>query len=305
MKIGLVTCSELSDLIPGDQLLQKELVARGHDTRAVVWDAKQNWEQFDRLIIRNTWDYSSRIEEFLRWIDHVDRLEIPLFNPPSMIRWNSSKRYLRELEEKGVAIPETEWIPSGVVMNLKSILEDRKWKEAVVKPLISASARDTFRFTKENTEEINKQISKLRRTGVTSVKHKYDDHTAHKEVRPERDWMVQEFLPEIIEQGEHSLVFFSGNYSHTVVKTAKAGDYRIQERHGGTYKQIEPSPDLITQARNVLSKIPFDTSPLYARVDGIIRKDKLILTELEILEPDLYFATCPEAVKKLVDGMEK
>ncbi|MBU1637396.1 hypothetical protein KKC97_06995 [bacterium] len=304
MKIGLVTCSDLPALIPGDQLLQKELLARGHNAQAVVWDSEVEWETFDYLIIRNPWDYSWRITEFLRWVTHIERLEIPLHNPPAMIRWNSSKGYLRELQAAGIAIPETEWIPSGVVLNLKKILEERKWQEAIVKPLISASARDTFRFTINEADELSAEIAKLRKTGVMLAKHSYDLHTAHREARPERDWMVQEFLPEILESGEFSFVFFNGNYSHTINKTPKAGDYRIQQRHGGTYRAAAPDQNLISQARTVLSKIPFDTSPLYARVDGIIRNNQLILTELELLEPDLYFATCPEAVKRMVEGIE-
>lgn len=304
MKIGLVTCSDLPDLIPGDQLLQQALLARGHDAQPVIWDGEHNWESFDRLIIRNTWDYSWRITEFLRWVTHIERLEIPLFNPPAMIRWNSSKGYLRELAERGIAIPETAWIPSGVVLNLRKVLEDCGWAEAVVKPLISASARETYRFTLSEADQLSDEIAKLRKSGTTTSKHGYNRHPIYRDARPERDWMVQEFLPEIVAAGEISIIFFNGEYSHAVNKTPQPGDYRIQQRHGGSYRAVTPALELISQARTVLSQIPFDKLPLYARVDGIIRNQQLILTELEILEPDLYFATCPEAVKRFVDIFE-
>jgi glutathione synthase/RimK-type ligase-like ATP-grasp enzyme len=282
MRIGLATCREHAQLIPGDQLLLQELKARGHDVKPVIWDADEDIKQFDCLIIRNTWDYSWRIIEFLKWINHVAASGVKLFNPPEIIRWNSSKLYLRELESKGVTIPETEWIPAGVKLNLTSILKSHRWTRGVVKPVISASARSTYLFDESQAAEIEKKLVKE----ITC------------------DLMVQEFLPEIRNPGEYSLIFFNGNYSHSILKTPATNDFRVQKRHGGSYQLIHPKSDIIDQAAFILSRIPFSTPPLYARVDAVLRDNHLILCELELLEPELFFEYDPPAVLRIADSIE-
>jgi glutathione synthase/RimK-type ligase-like ATP-grasp enzyme len=281
MKVGFATCREHAQLIPGDQLLLQELITRGHEARPVIWDADEDIKQFDCLLIRSTWDYSWRMIEFLKWIDLVAESVVKLFNPPQIIRWSSNKLYLRELESNGVTIPETEWIPAGVALNLTSILTAHKWTRAVVKPVISAGGRATYLFDEAQAFEIEKKLRKE----ITC------------------DLIVQEFLPEIQDPGEYSLIFFNGNYSHAILKTPAKQEFRVQSRHGGSYQLVHPSINIIRQAALVLSRIPFSSLPLYARVDFVLRDGRLILCELELLEPDLYLEYDPSSAARMADTL--
>jgi glutathione synthase/RimK-type ligase-like ATP-grasp enzyme len=109
--------------------------------------------------------------------------------------------------------------------------------------------------------------------------------------------MLQPYLPEVEADGEWSLLYFDGEFSHAVRKRPKAGDFRVQEKHGGGHERAEPGPELVAQGRTVLAALPglgFDTC-LYARVDGVVSGGRLLLMELEVLEPQLFLAGAPHA----------
>ncbi len=112
--------------------------------------------------------------------------------------------------------------------------------------------------------------------------------------------MIQEYMPEI-ENGEWSLVFFGGEFSHAAVKRAKPGDFRVQDEHGGSWSHEQPGDDLKRQAKRVLETV--DEKLLYARVDGVVRDGRFILMELEVIEPMLYFGENDRAAEMFAEKL--
>src|SRR5689334_6243607 len=108
LTIGIATCAKVPDLTPDDRLLVDELLRRGIDARAVVWDDPAvAWATFDGVVIRSCWDYQLRTEAFLAWLAALEEAGVPLWNPAGLVRWNHHKRYLQDLERSGVAIVPT------------------------------------------------------------------------------------------------------------------------------------------------------------------------------------------------------
>lgn len=232
MLSALVTWRGLPELAPDDRLLRDALLRRGVDARAVVWDDPHaDWRSFDAIVVRSTWDYHKRVEEFRAWIDAMEGL--PLWNPPAVLRWNIHKSYLLDLQARGVNI-----VPTLLV------------RDFVVKPAVSATAYRTERHT--------------------------TDH----------DVLVQPFVPEIAEDGELSFVFLGRQFSHAVRKRPGNGDFRVQTEFGGSVEPFAPSADLIAQAERIAATLGDEW--LYARVDCVVRDERLMLMELEATEPSLF-----------------
>ena len=276
--IGLATDSTLPDLSGGEQLLFQELSTRTA-CKIVIWDDPQEtWRGCSQIIIRTTWDYSYHLPRFLNWIDQVERAGIRLHNSADILRWNCDKKYMLDLAERGVAIPETKWIPRGTLT--PDLLASLVSEPSVIKPTVSGGAKDTYRVSPENAHEVAEQL---------------------KEVALVKDLMLQSFIPEIVNPGEYALIYFRNEFSHAVLKTPAPGDYRVQARFGGQTIAAEVAKSVIEQGRNILAQIPFDDAPLYARVDGILRKDQFILMELELIEPYLFLEMGDGAERKLAD----
>jgi len=263
--IGLATCRDLPELTGGEQLHFQELSKRT-ECSIVVWnDPQESWRKCSQIIVRCTWDYSSNVLEFLKWIDRVEAAGIRLHNPPNILRWNSDKLYLRDLVARGVLIPETVWIPRGKLT--EELLAESVHGPSVLKPTVSAGAYDTHRVSPENVGNVFELL---------------------REVNLHKGLMLQPFIEEVVSPGEYSLMYFANEYSHAVLKTPRPGDFRVQPRYGGEQVTATVAPEIVTQARGVLEKIPFAEKPLYARVDGVIREGQFVLMELELIEPYLF-----------------
>jgi len=266
-KIGLATCSKLPQLTDDDRLLLNSLGQAGVSAQPVVWDDREaNWQEFSCVVIRSCWDYHNRLDEFLDWVDLLEKQNIPLLNPPDIIRWNCNKRYLLDLEAKDILIVPTIFLQSNSTENIKQLLKDHDWQRAVIKPTVSATAHQTWLTCFDSPDSDQTKLEKM----LTEL--------------PEV--MIQEFLNVIRIGGEWSFIFFDGRFSHAVVKKPQAGDFRVQDDFGGTAFRQEPGQHLIKQAEAILQAI--DVVPLYARVDGIETDGKLILMELELIEPALF-----------------
>src|SRR6266404_3344198 len=145
-RIALATYAKQPSLNEDDLLLVPAL--REFDVTAVpaVWDSPEVcWEEFQGVVVRSCWDYHHRLEEFLAWVTRLERAEVPLWNSPALLRWNSHKGYLRDLAARGVPIVPTRWLGRGRQVGLAQLLRDERWGDAVVKPAVSASATDTWR----------------------------------------------------------------------------------------------------------------------------------------------------------------
>lgn len=291
--IALVTYTAAPQLTPDDRLLRTALEAAGAEVRPVVWDSGISWQEFDLVVIRSTWDYFLRPDEFALWIERLEDAGVDVLNPLPMLRWNGDKRYLLELEQQGVRIVPTEFIPADAeaVAPLRSILASRGWPEAVVKPAISGGAHQTWRTSLASADD--DRFQQLARTAAGGV-------------------LVQPFVPEVISDGELSLVFLDGVFSHAAVKRARAGDFRVQQEHGGLYAPAEPSGAVIDQAAQVIAAAATLTGVAprnlaYARVDGVVRRtgnsEDFILMELECIEPNLFFLQHPPAADRLARSL--
>ena len=265
-RIALATYSKLPTLNDDDRLLIPALAALGVTAVPAVWDSGQVcWDEFQGVLIRSSWDYHLRPLEFLDWIARLERGGVRVWNPGALLRWNHHKRYLRDLAARGVATVPTRWLARGEPADLQALLADVGWREAVIKPAVSASAFGTWRSSTETASRDQSRLEELLSTG---------------------DVMVQPLLSEVGDGGEWSLVFLGGSFSHAVLKRPAAGDYRVQWEFGGSAVAAAPARRLIADAERVLAAAPGDA--LYARVDGVEREGRLVLMELELIEPHLF-----------------
>jgi len=295
--IALATSADYAALHPDDVPLRDALAARGVRAVAAVWsDPAVDWRATDAALVRTCWDYHYRLGEFHGWLDALEARGVAVWNPVPVLRWNLDKRYLRDLAARGVPIVPTWWVEAGAEVALARGLEERGWTDAIVKPAVSASAHETYR------------ASALQLAEDRALARRLEVLTAQGAV------LVQPFLPEVLE-GEWSLLFFDGVYSHAVLKRPRPGDFRVQTEHGGSASPEEPGPALIMGALEVVRAAvghlatsgalgaAEDAMPLYARVDGAVLDGVFTLMELEILEPQLFLRTAHGAAERFAEAI--
>ena len=282
VSVALVTCAALPDLSDDDRLLATALERRGARVVPTVWsDVRVDWASFDAIVVRSCWDYFLRTDEFFAWLSRLETEARCVLNDLPLLRWNSRKTYLRDLEARGITIVPTRWLARGTPPSLAAIRRETGWSELVVKPVISASAHDTWRSSPGNESQDDARLGAM---------------TSRVEV------LVQPLLEEVVTGGEWSIAFFDGEYSHAVLKHPRAGEFRVQSEHGGTVTVIEPPPRVIAQASLALRCAPAGERALYARVDGCIVGDAFVLMELELIEPALFLGTSARAAERLADA---
>ena len=228
-------------------------------------DPSVEWGAYAVVVVRSTWDYPLRRDEFLAWADAVAAVT-HIANPPDVLRWNTDKRYLRELEAAGTPVVPTTWIEPGDAVALP------EHGAFVVKPAVSAGARDTARH------ETADAAAREHVDGLIAVG---------------RTVMIQPYLAAIDDVGETALVFAAGEYSHSIRKAAILGaDVEFVD---GLYAEerisaCEPSRDERNVAEQVLDRVLGGRHRLlYARVDVVPAEDgRPMLLELEVTEPSLF-----------------
>ena len=279
---AILTMDCLDDFEAYDNLLDAPFASQGWQTQLVSWrDKKVDWQSFDAVIIRSTWDYQDDANDFLAVLAKIEASSAILDNSLAIVRWNIDKVYLQSLAENNVHIVPTLWAKNFAGDNLQEYFEHFHCQQLVIKPRISANADNTF-WLQKNTDD--KTLSQL-----TSV-------------FGESDFMVQPFMESIIKEGEYSLFYFNGKYSHAILKTPKADDFRVQEEHGGRLTLVTPEAHLLTQAQQALTAIDsaIKETPLYARVDFVRDGEQFALMEAELIEPSLYFNMDNESPARFV-----
>jgi hypothetical protein len=278
---------DLSGFVSYDMLAHAPLARRGWSVDEVPWRREGTaWGDYDVVVIRTTWDYQNHADEFLRTLDSIaaaTRLE----NDVHTVRWNLRKRYLRELAARGARVVPTIWLDSPGEDELRAALATFDTAEIVVKPEVGANADDAVR---------------LRADADPAA------FAAAVRVFRDRACLAQPFIPAILSEGEFSLIFFDGRYSHAILKTPKPADFRVQEEHGGIIRSAEPEPALLAEAHAVLDAARAAIgsaaigsaadaaggqrrAPLYARADLVrMPDDGFALMELELIEPSLYLS---------------
>ncbi|HEY2511588.1 MAG TPA: hypothetical protein VGI39_12055 [Polyangiaceae bacterium] len=280
-RLAFATCDALRGLYDEEQAFLPMLRARGVRAEAAVWDDPAvSWASFDAVVMRSTWDYFRKHDAFLAWLGRVEKAT-RLWNPPSLVRWNLDKRYLRELAARGVTVVPTVFCDPGKPANLERILAEEGWDRAVLKPAVSGGGYRTHRVSRVEAAAHQGELDDVLLTGAA---------------------LVQPFLPEIQAEGEWSLLYFGGRFSHAVLKVPTGGDYRIQLEFGGTFTRVEPSPAMFAQVEKVLAALP--EAPAYARIDGVRRGDTFLLMEAELIEPYLYTPAAPESAEAYVHCIE-
>lgn len=280
-RLAVATCRAWPGLLGDDAPLVAALAERGVEVEGVIWDEPHDWALHDAVLLRSVWDYFERPRAFGAWLGALEQAAVPCWNPPSLVRWNADKHYLLELAGRGVSQPPLLVVEAGTpVKEALARVRATGWADLVLKPAISGGAWRTRRVSREALHEAAAHVA---------------------EVLGESALLAQPFLPEILEAGELSFVFIEGVFSHAVRKRAKPGDYRVQWTHGGTHAAIDAAPALVEQARRALLAAP--EPGLYARVDGIVRDGRLLLMELEQIEPYLFFREAPASAGRMADAI--
>jgi hypothetical protein len=286
--VALVTCAEFPALDSETNLLIEPLAALGITAAPAIWDDPNvDWSAFDLAVVRCCWDYHQRRGEFLAWADRVPRLA----NPADILGWNTDKRYLEELAGCGLPIVPTVWLQP-----------DQQWTapeqgEWVIKPSVSLASLDTGRYRMDDHEErrlASDQIRRLQHAGRTV--------------------MVQPYLAGVDTEGETSLVYFNGEFSHAlrrgpILDGPDTGiDRRFQDDWEAELKCRQPDISQLALAERALAAVPRskgfevidaktqksrgrskETNLLYARVDLLPEPDGApVLIELELTEPALF-----------------
>ena len=286
-RLGIVTGSA-PELTEDGRALADALRDSGNTVEPVVWDdpgAGADPSALDGLVIRSCWDYHERPAAFREWLAAAERTST-VFNDPELVRWNVHKFYLRELREAGVDVLPTAFLESGGDAALGVVLEERGWTDAVVKPAVGTSSRGVWRCSgPPGPDERERFDAALGRT----------------------DLLVQAFAPEV-HDGELSMVFLGGTFSHANRSVPADDDFRNHPDYGNSLEPAAPARDVVAQSRAALTAAAeaTDRRPdeiTYARVDGIVRGGSFRLMELELVEPYLDLARHGGAAEQLAEAV--
>lgn len=285
MRIALATCERPPAPDVDAELLTPLLAERGAEVETPPWsDPGVDWGSFDLVKINSTWDYHERADRFREWLRGTCALT-KLHNPTELVEWNMDKRYLRELEAKGLPVVPTIWVEPGkgrsgekrrdLGMEAEGEAVARGWGRAVVKPAVDLGAM---------------RLARVPATGIAAALAKLGEPA-----------LVQPFLPSLEAEGELSIIFLGGEVAHSVRKRPADGDFRVQENYGALHEPVVPPPEGLELARSVLATL--NEPPLYGRVDMVRDLDEqLCVIELELIEPSLYLdKAAPEVAEWLAD----
>ena len=235
---------------------------------------------FDAVVLRSNWDYHFEPEVFLGWLDRLERAGARIFNPPALVRWNVSKRYLIALHAAGVPTVATAVLEDESRAGLEAMMRGHGWPAAVLKPEIGASAHDTRLVTGGTVGEAAAAIA------AGTIR---------------RPVLVQPFVEEVRTRGEWSVIFIDGALTHSVLKRPAAGDFRVQAHLGGTTRAEPAPPGVADAARAALRPLP--AAPLYARIDGVETDARFLIMEVEVNEPGLFFTHAPAAASTFAEAI--
>lgn len=269
--------------IDEDNFVTKALQAQGLRVKRLPWsDPTFDWSTTKLALIRSTWDYFHRFDEFSKWLTEITQKTI-LVNSQQLVNWNIDKHYLLDLKQAGINIPPTQIIEAKTKTTLQDTFDQCGWPEAILKPCIAGTARHTYRINKDNLGEFE---------------------ITFQELISNESMMLQEFQHYIQSKGELSLMVFNGTYTHAVLKQAKPGDFRVQDSFGGSARIYTPSPEAIAFAEHVMNQCP--EVPMYGRVDVMLdNNNQKCVAEVEIIEPELWFRFNPQAADLLAESITR
>jgi glutathione synthase/RimK-type ligase-like ATP-grasp enzyme len=278
-RVALVGSGQGLGIDPDLPIASAALREAGLAVELARWDdAGVDWASFDLVVVRSCWDYAWRLEEFLAWAETVPRLR----NRVEVLRWNTDKVYLRDLERAGLPVVPTVWDPAGA----GELPDAAEW---VVKPSVSAGSRDTARW--DTAAAVLEHVAELTGAGRTA--------------------MVQPYLASVDALGETAMLFIGGQFSHAVRKgpLLAAGEGVRQDRNSrGDLRPVVPTAAQLEVAEAVLDAVPalvgVGDSPLYARIDLVEDTDgRPVVLELELTEPSLFLPQAPAAAVTFAEAV--
>lgn len=288
LRVALATCRELPEPDPDQGLLLEALSAAGLTADMLPWDDGRATaapfrtlgpDEYDLCVIRSTWNYHLDPARFSAWLDQVAAVTT-LLNPRSVVHWNLHKRYLAELAGHDVPVIPTAWNNRGRPESVQAILAAHNWSDVVIKPAISAGSYRTRRFRSSDLRDAQRFLESLARDG---------------------DVMIQKYLPAIESGAERSLIWIDGALTHAVHKAPRFcdGDEQVSVAEPPTERERR-------FCTRVLALVPGGDDLLYARLD-LIPDDAgtPCLSELELIEPSLFFQQYPPALARFVRAIRR
>lgn len=280
-RVAFLTLHDPADFVIDDELAVLPLARRGIRVETLPWDKPGvDWRQYALVVIRSTWDYHHHAERFLAVLETIESLGVRLVNGSDIVRWNLRKSYLRDLASKGIETVPTFWREGLAPGELVPLFEELRSTDAVIKPVLSGTAQGAWRLDAERARTLAPEIE------------------AYFAGRP---LMMQPFERGIVEEGEFSLMYFNGAYSHGILKVPRHGDFRVQEEYGSQILPIVPEPELLAAGNAAIAAV--GQKLLYARADFVRSGDAFRLMELELVEPGLYLRTDAGAPDRFADAI--
>lgn len=279
--LALITWSGLPQGAESERLILPHLAEAGIETEIVDWRSSCcDFRKFDLIVLRSCWDYHLRAAEFIGWLQRVAHTT-PVLNTIDTVLWNHNKFYLREVEALGIEIAPTVFVSGRDSIEPNVWRKIKSWPKPVVKPAVSASAHKTWLFDSVTVPDEDELKSKMEGEA----------------------FLIQQFIPEIERQGEISFIYIDGVYSHAVLKRPAAGDFRVQKEHGGSAELFHPDLALMDQADEIAAMVPQVRDSLYCRIDAVARDGKLVLMELELIEPELFLGLAEGAAERFAKAI--
>ena len=273
----------IQNILLEQELLKSAFEGQGLKVDITYWDnPSYEWHQTKSVLFRTVWDYFERFDEFWEWLEQV-KTKTRLINSYELIKWNIDKHYLKDMSSWGIETVPTYFADKGCNMKLHEIAKRNQWKDLVIKPAISASAFKTYKIL-ANEIQVNEKL--------------------FNSLVQERNMLVQPYFETITQLGEASLMVFDGKFTHAILKKAQPGDFRVQDDFGGTVHNYIPTKAEINFAEKVFETCK--TKPVYGRVDIVWDNDKnFYLSELEILEPELWIRNYPKCAERIAEAVDK
>ena len=254
--IYFLTCAKLPNLPPQEINAINLLNENKFETQIVNWDEwnTDSLTENDLVFLRSTWNYDQKPQEFLSFLNTLKNSKATVVNSVETMLWNMNKQYMFEFQTKNILV-----IPTFHPFEKTELVNQfPETTQIIAKPIFSAGARGLLKLTKE--EWLSNNLAEI--------------------------YICQPFVESVPKSGEWSLIYFDGVYSHSVLKKAKPGDFRVQSDHGGTVEYVDVPEDWKIQGQDYLKACP--SKPFFARVDLVLWNEQPTLIELEVIEPELF-----------------
>jgi len=285
--LSIFTTAEFDSPHSDDLLLLRDLKEEGLRADLKNWEAwKSTNNDSHGYIVRTTWGYYREIKKFREFLSELSSAGSCVWNPVELMRWNLNKRYLLELAKSGIPVVPTKLIAPGENLRFLEISQEFETESLVIKPAIGAGGHNTYRIELgDNLYSFEKEIAELRK----------------------KELLVQKFVSGVSQEGEYSLIYIDGSFTHCVLKTAASSEFRVQAEHGGTETKVPTPSGALQVADRVMRCLESHWEEiLTARIDLVrTASNQWLVMEVELIEPQLFFRYAPEASRSLAQALSK